>query len=92
MGLKLNVMEINSEEIANGSDKMFYCSIKKRFLISSMILKINGIVSILTEKSLGKLLRFYNYPCNIRKSLKSTDAIERLNEEIRRRVKAVSIP
>ncbi len=35
-------------------------------------------------------LRFYNYPVNIRKSLKSTNAIERFNGEVRRRVKTIS--
>ncbi len=32
----------------------------------------------------------YNYPASIRKSLKSSNAIERLNEEIRRRIKTIS--
>ena len=43
-----------------------------------------------TEKKLGQLLRFYDYPPKIRNSLKSTNEIERLNEEIRRRVKVIS--
>ena len=43
-----------------------------------------------TEKNLGKLLRFYNYPPSIRRSLKSTNVMERFNEEARRRVKTIS--
>ena len=43
-----------------------------------------------TEKNLGKLLRFYNYPSSIWRSLKSTNAIERFNGEVRRRVKTIS--
>ena len=35
-------------------------------------------------------MRFYDYPSKIRNSLKSTNEIERLNEEIRRRVKVIS--
>ena len=35
-------------------------------------------------------MRFYDYPSKIRDSLKSTNEIERLNEEIRRRIKVVS--
>ena len=43
-----------------------------------------------TEIKLGQLLIFYGYPSKIRNSLKSTNEIERLNEEIRRRIKVVS--
>ena len=43
-----------------------------------------------TERKLGQLLRFYDYPSKIRNSLKSTNEIERLNGEIRRRIKVVS--
>ena len=35
-----------------------------------------------TERKLGQLLRFYDYPSKIRNSLKSTNEIERLNGEI----------
>ena len=43
-----------------------------------------------TERKPGQLLIFYDYPSKIRNSLKSTNEIERLNEEIRRRIKVVS--
>ena len=43
-----------------------------------------------TEIKLGSLLRFYDYPLKIKNSLKSTNIIERMNEEIRRRIKTVS--
>ncbi|WP_201779320.1 transposase, partial [Acidiplasma aeolicum] len=43
-----------------------------------------------TEIKLGELLKFYDYPSRIRNSLKSTNAIERMNGEIRRRITKVS--
>ena len=43
-----------------------------------------------TERKLGQLLRFYYYSSKIRNSLKSSNEIERLNGEIRRRVKVIS--
>ena len=43
-----------------------------------------------TERKFGQLLRFYDYPSKIRNSLKSTNEIERLNGEIRKRIKVVS--
>lgn len=35
-------------------------------------------------------MRFYDYPSKIRNSIKSTNIIERMNEEIRRRIKVIS--
>ena len=43
-----------------------------------------------SEVKLGNLLRFDDYPLKIMNSLKSTNIIERMNEEIRRRIKAAS--
>ena len=45
------------------------------------------------EKNLGILLRYYDYPESIRKSIHSTSLIERINKEIRRRIKIIdSLP
>ena len=45
------------------------------------------------EKNLGILLKYYDYHESIRRSIHSTNLIERLNKEIRRRIKIVdSLP
>lgn len=45
------------------------------------------------EKNLGILLRYYDYPESIRRSIHSTNLIERMNKEIRRRIKIIdSLP
>ena len=45
------------------------------------------------EKSLGILLKYHDYPESIRRSIHSTNLIERMNKEIRRRIKIVdSLP
>ncbi len=94
-GLKSNVREKDIEEITVDSNKMFKCDNKEEAIIKFNDFKYKWEskypkVIYNTEKNLGKLLRFYNYPVNIRKSLKSTNAIERLNGEVRRRVKTIS--
>ena len=73
---------------------MFKCSNKQEAITKFNELKDkwNGKypnVIYNTERKLGQLLRFYDYPPKIRNSLKSTNEIERLNEEIRRRVKVM---
>ena len=45
------------------------------------------------EKNLGILLKYYDYPESIRRSINSTNLIERMNKEIRRRIKIIdSLP
>jgi len=45
------------------------------------------------EKRLGSLLKYYEYPESIRRSIHSTNLIERMNKEIRRRIKIIdSLP
>jgi len=45
------------------------------------------------EKNLGSLLKYYEYPEPIRRSIHSTNLIERMNKEIRRRIKIIdSLP
>ena len=45
------------------------------------------------EKNLNVLLKFYEYPKSIRRSIHSTNLIERMNREIRRRIKIIySLP
>ena len=45
------------------------------------------------EKNLGILLKYYDYPESIRRSIHSTNLIERMNKEIRRRIKLIdSLP
>ena len=45
------------------------------------------------EKNLGILLKYYDYPESIRRSIHSTNLIERMNKEIRRRIKIIdSLP
>ncbi|HLH86781.1 MAG TPA: IS256 family transposase, partial [Thermoplasmataceae archaeon] len=45
------------------------------------------------EKSLGILLKYHDYPEPIRRSIHSTNLIERMNKEIRRRIKIIdSLP
>ncbi|AGO60731.1 IS256-like element ISFac8 family transposase [Ferroplasma acidarmanus] len=94
-GLKSNVREKDIDEITIDANKMFKCDNKEEAIIRFNDFKYKWKskypkVIYNTEKNLGKLLRFYNYPVNIRKSLKSTNAIERFNGEVRRRVKTIS--
>ena len=94
-GLKSNVREKDIDEITIDANKMFKCDNKEEAIIKFNDFKNKWEskypkVIYNTEKNLGKLLRFYNYPVNIRKSLKSTNAIERFNGEVRRRVKTIS--
>ena len=45
------------------------------------------------EKNLGILLKYHDYPESIRRSIHSTNLIERMNKEIRRRIKIIdSLP
>jgi putative transposase len=45
------------------------------------------------EKNLSILLKYYDYPESIRRSIHSTNLIERMNKEIRRRIKIIdSLP
>ncbi len=45
------------------------------------------------EKNLGILLKYYDHPESIRRSIHSTNLIERMNKEIRRRIKIIdSLP
>ena len=45
------------------------------------------------EKNLGILLKYYDYPEPIRRSIHSSNLIERMNKEIRRRIKIIdSLP
>ncbi len=45
------------------------------------------------EKNLNALLKYYDYPEPIRKSIHSTNLIERMNKEVRRRIKIIdSLP
>jgi len=45
------------------------------------------------EKNLSILFRYYDYPDPIRRSIHSTNLIERMNKEIRRRIKIIdSLP
>jgi putative transposase len=41
------------------------------------------------ERNMGLLLKYYAYPESIRRSIHSTNLIERMNEEIRRRIKII---
>ncbi len=41
------------------------------------------------EKNLNVLLRYHDYPESIRRSIHSTNLIERMNKEIRRRIKII---
>ena len=41
------------------------------------------------EKKLGYLFTYFQYPDNIRRSLHSSNIIERMNKEIRRRIKLI---
>ena len=93
-GLKSKVKE-KDIEITDDANKMFRCSNKEEAISKFNEMKNkwerrypNVIYN--TERKLGQLLRFYDYPSKIRNSLKSTNEIERLNEEIRRRIKVVS--
>ena len=93
-GLKSKVKE-KDIGIIEDANKMFRCNSKQEAIVRFNEMKDkwekkypNAIYN--TERKLGQLLRFYDYPSKIRNSLKSTNEIERLNEEIRRRVKVVS--
>ena len=45
------------------------------------------------EKNLGILLKYYDYPESIRRSIHSTNLIDRINKEILRRIKIIdSLP
>ena len=45
------------------------------------------------EKKLGYLFTYFQYPGSIRRSLHSSNIIERMNKEIRRRIKVIdSLP
>ncbi|WP_148690156.1 transposase [Cuniculiplasma divulgatum] len=45
------------------------------------------------EKRLGSLFTYYSYPIQIRRSIHSSNIIERMNREIRRRIKVIdSLP
>jgi len=94
-GLKSNVREKDIDEITIDANKMFKCDNKEEAIIKFNDFKYkweNKYPKVIynTEKNLGKLLRFYNYPSSIWRSLKSTNAIERFNGEVRRRVKTIS--
>ncbi len=94
-GIKSKVKERDSEDIVNDANKMFTCNNKNeaRDKFNDFKNKWNNRYPDIvynTEKKTGRLFRFYDYPENIRRSLKSTNAIERFNEEIRRRVKTIS--
>ena len=91
-GLKSKEKDI---EIIEDANKMFKCSNKQAAIIKFNELKgkWNGRypnIIYSTERKLGQLLRFYDCPSKIRNSLKSTNEIERLNREIRRRIKVIS--
>ena len=93
-GLKSKVKEMDLE-IIDDANRMFKCSNKQEAITKFNDLKNkwerrypNVIYN--TEIKPGQLLRFYDYSSRIRNSLKSTNEIERLNEEIRRRIKVVS--
>ena len=93
-GLKSKVKE-KDMGIIEDANKMFKCGNKQEAIarFNELKDKWNGKypnVIYNTEKKLGQLLRFYDYPSKIRNSLKSTNEIERLNGEIRRRVKVIS--
>ncbi len=44
------------------------------------------------EKKLGDLFTYFQYPDSIRRSLHSSNIIERMNKEIRRRIKVIDTP
>lgn len=44
------------------------------------------------EKNLGSILKYYKYAVPIRRSIHSTNIIERMNKEIRRRIKIIDSP
>ena len=93
-GLKSKVKE-KDLEIMDDANKMFRCNNKEEAIIRFNEMKNkweNKYPNIIynTEIKLGELLRFYDYPSRIRNSLKSTNIIERMNGEIRRRIKTVS--
>ena len=93
--LKSKVKEKDSDEIIKDANRMFTCNNKEEAINRFNEFKNkwnNKYPDIVynTEKSTGRLFRFYNYPESIRRSLKSTNAIERMNEEIRRRIKTIS--
>ena len=93
-GLKSKVKE-KDVEIIEDANKMFRCSNKQEAIVRFNEMKdkwVNKYPSVIynTERKLGQLLRFYDYPSKIRNSLKSTNEIERLNGEIRRKIKVVS--
>ena len=57
-----------------------------------MVIKVSRPVYNM-EKNLDILLKYYDYPDPIRRSIHSTNIIERMNKEIRRRIKIIdSLP
>ena len=60
--------------------------------------RINGHPNITNfvyniEKNLGVALKFYHYPESISRSIHTTNLIERMNKEMRRRIKIIdSLP
>ena len=82
-GLKSSVREKDIEEITIDANKMFKCDNKEEAIIKFNEFKNKWEskypkVIYNTEKNLGKLLRFYNYPVSIRRSLKSTACLPEL--------------
>jgi len=57
----------------------------------SFLLSLARIVTAWVEKNLEETLSFYRLPRQHRRHLKSTDLLERLNEEIKRRTQVVRI-
>ena len=93
-GLKSKVKE-KDLEIIEDANKMFKCNSKQEAITRFNEMKNkweNKYPNVIynTERKLGQLLRFYDYPSKIRNSLKSTNEIERMNGEIRRRIKTIS--
>ena len=93
-GLKSKVKE-KDMEIIEDAERMFKCNSKQEAIVRFNEMKNkweNKYPNVIynTERKLGQLLRFYDYPSKIRNSLKSTNEIEMLNGEIRRRVKVIS--
>ena len=57
-----------------------------------MVIEVSKAVYSM-EKNLTSLLKYYEYPESIRRSIHSTNIIERMNREIRRSIKIIdSLP
>ncbi len=96
--LESDVREIDREEIDRDLKSIFLSDTKdealKRFegLRDKWSQKYPGPIYNM-EKKLGSLLTYYSYPPEIRRSLHSSNIIERMNKEIRRRIKVIdSLP